>query len=336
MKKKYSLVLVGIIGTITLSYSNCAPTHNFKEMELASSAPIDNTPSSQGPVAQNQAPAPSTPPTNPAPAPSPAPQYIPLVSNMLSNEPAGSTVLLDCDMSSRNCNGRLYTAYAGGGVAQLADGAVAYYNQLAINQSNANGAQPAYYPTGSAAAMPEMYVSFRWKMNADFQGGTSIDGNKLFYMRAFENPAGGAVVNGHFAMTGSQYGPWQLAFRPNVDQGTRCARLNRSLCAPNANVVSIERDKWYNVEAYIKASTCATCSDAVVRWWVNGKLVGNYTNLDYGANVINEFVFDQTWDGSAEYQCTSRDCSKEWFHYLDHLHISAPRCAAGGCVLTGQ
>ena len=61
-----------------------------------------------------------------------------------------------------------------------------------------------------------------------------------------------------------------------------------------------------------------------MKWWIDGELVGHYTDLNYGAGVINEFVFDHTWDRSANYQCHNRDCSKEWIHYLDHVRISAP------------
>lgn len=249
------------------------------------------------------------------------------------HEPVGSTVLLDCPMDSMNCDGQMKNFSGnGGGIVQMPDApfspGTVYYNHLPANSAFGDGTQLTYTKPG--AGISEMYVGFYWKMNADFQGGAF--GNKLFFVRTFENPAGAEPVNGVFLLTTGrdEQGNW-VPFHLNFSHNTGEGRINNShacdadmglTCHPNVNDVPIERDTWYLVEAYVKSSTCMTCRDATVRWWINGTLVGDYTNLNYGSGVVNEFVFDHTWDGYPNIQCINRDCSKEWFHYLDHVRIS--------------
>ena len=250
------------------------------------------------------------------------------------HEPLGSTVLIDCPMNTRDCEGRMKNYNSGGGIKQMNDAPLSptgvYYDRLPANATKGDAAQLTYFKPG--AGIRQLYVGFRWKVNADFQGG--IVGNKLFFMRTAENPAGGEPVNGVFLLTPGrdEQGNWvafHLNFSHNVgggllDNSHACAKDFGLECQPNVNDVLLYRDTWYLVEGYVKASSCMTCRDGVVRWWVDGTLVGEYTNLNYGSGVVNEFVFDHTWDGSANYQCQNRDCSKEWFHYLDHVRISAP------------
>lgn len=352
MKKKYlSLILISLVGAVVASYSACSPSRSFKEVEMPSTASLStpiadsSNPTNGAPITNPNetsqplptpapmppAPLPAPMPPAPAPAPAPTPDAPPVNSKTWTNEPAGSLLLADCPMDTPDCNGNLIYYYSMGAVTQLSDGATAYFSQLPRNQSYGTGGVMTYYKSG--AGIPELFVGLRWKNNSEFQGdGSGI--NTLFYMRNVENPAGAPSVSGNFILRGPQYGPWKLEFRPNINQGSFCGD-GGWICAGNANSISIERDKWYHIETYVRASSCMTCNNAVVRWWVNGKLVGNYTNLNYGGGVVNEFVFSPNWDGTAPYQCTNRDCSKEWTHYIDHLHISAPSCGAGGCVLTG-
>jgi len=215
-------------------------------------------------------------------------------------------------------------------------------NRLARNSSHALGT--VIWPKNLAAAKPlsELYVGFWWKMNADFQGYSS-NGNKLFFICATNYPLGSQGEVGVFALQGQPDNfPWTLVFSPNsstLNNSHACGGdAIGNTCFPNVGSVPIYRDTWYRVEAYVKSSTCRTCQDATVRWWVNNTLIGNYENLNYGSGIMNEFQINQTWDGQAAAQCydagtnpKGRDCSREWIHYFDHLHISNPNCPAGGC-----
>lgn len=251
-----------------------------------------------------------------------------------THEPPGSALLIDCPMNNRDCDGKMKNYYSGGGIEQMTDSPASpggvYYDRLEPNTTSGGGSQLTYFKPG--AGISKLYVGFYWKMNADFQGG--MVGNKLFFMRAAENPAGATPVNGVFVLTSGRdeagnWVPFHLNFSHNVgggalDNSHACDADLGLTCKPNINDVPLERDRWYLIEGYVQSSTCMTCRDAVVRWWIDGKLAGEYTNLNYGSGVVNEFVFDHTWDGSMNYVCTNRDCSKAWVHYLDHVRVSAP------------
>lgn len=289
-----------------------------------SSEPTAGTPAGEG--AQQGEPA------NPGSAPPMPP------TGTWPNEPTGSSVLVDCSsFPSKTCGSgdmpggtRLWDIYGGGGVQNIAgpSGAMTsvYYDRLPANAAGGDGSGLTYYKTG--AATPALYVGFHWKMNADFQGGYAF--NKLFFVRTFNNPAGGALVNGVFNIEGPQgyTSPFHLIWGANTDgydNSHACAEPLGATCRTNRNDVPLYRNTWYLIEAYVKASTSPTARNATVRWWINGVLAGDYTNLNYGGNVMNEFTFDHTWDGAANVDCAHRDCSKEWRHYIADLRISAAK-----------
>ena len=79
---------------------------------------------------------------------------------------------------------------------------------------------------------------------------------------------------------------------------------------------------------YMKASTTATSRDGILRWWINGVLGGNYTNLNYAPSGLTEWQWNNTWDGAQDMGTSN---TVDWEHWLDHVHISIPNCPAN-CV----
>ena len=115
-----------------------------------------------------------------------------------------------------------------------------------------------------------------------------------------------------------------------LDNSHACSADLGLLCFPNVGPGLLTRGVWTKIEAYVKSSTTNTSRDGIVRWWINGVLVGNYTNLNYGGTAgINEWVWSETWDGFVNPVPT-----QDWSHYLDHLYISIPNCVSG-CTPTG-
>ena len=270
------------------------------------------------------------------------------------NAPAGSQVVADCAFNDgdKTCGGVLQTYYPGGGFVNMADAPQSpsgvYYNAMRNGSSTGDGSQMTY--TGSRN-MQDMYVGFYWKMSPDFEG-YSNGTNKLFFMRDFGNSDPNCNTNGVFLIGGTdgidgRHWPWTIFWGTNTGQLYPLNTNNPScggwapgvLCYPNVQTPQLYPDTWYLIEAYVKASTCITCNDGIIRWWVNGVLAGDVTNFNYGCGVVNEFVFDHTWDGQLAAQCRqdtgdprSRDCTRDWYHYMDHLHITAPNCP-GGCPM---
>lgn len=161
------------------------------------------------------------------------------------NEPAGSTVLLDCAMNNPSCDGQFFMLT---GVGQLdvtqpagapLSGPSALASHLAKNSSTGNGA--AIWPNSTnAKALSEIYVGFWWKMNADFQGYANST-NKLFFIATQDFPYGQAQTNGCFLITGApdQF-PWQMNFSHNsgnLDNSHTCANDLGLTCYPNVGSI---------------------------------------------------------------------------------------------------
>jgi len=61
----------------------------------------------------------------------------------------------------------------------------------------------------------------------------------------------------------------------NLNNAHACAYGIGEVCYPNAKDTPIYPDTWYTIEAYVVSSTCITCRNATVKWWVNGELNDN-------------------------------------------------------------
>ncbi len=80
---------------------------------------------------------------------------------------------------------------------------------------------------------------------------------------------------------------------------------------------------WHKIEVYLKSSPTRTSRDVIVKWWVDGYLVGDYVGANISAGGFNNAQINSTWDGSSNIVCPGvRDCSKSWHHYYDHMYVS--------------
>jgi hypothetical protein len=69
---------------------------------------------------------------------------------------------------------------------------------------------------------------------------------------------------------------------------------DRGMWHPNVSNTPVWPGQWYFVEEYLRYPSTPGGSDGVMRWWVNGTLNGNYTNVTYPADggfVQFEFPF---------------------------------------------
>lgn len=243
-------------------------------------------------------------------------------SSVWTNEPAGSTALLDCPFSSAPKLCGIVDVYS----SSFQD------TDFAAPVSPPGVLRSTIYAGNSSGGMQiginfpqtyrEMYVGLMWRTNPQFEGRTVV--NKLFFVR-------GPNYNGFFGMDG---GPAQGQSNFYLMFGHNTSGLDNShtcgggglICYPNVGSGVLVRGTWTKLEAYIKASTTATSRDGIVRWWVNGALAGNYTNMNYSPTGLNDWTWSETWDGFVKPVPTV-----DWSHYLDHLHISIPNCGSAGC-----
>jgi len=189
-------------------------------------------------------------------------------------------------------------------------------------QSGNGGTELHYFlPAGNN----EIFVGLVWRSSATF--GTNNPGaNKTQFIRGqaggtngvfyWQRPRGSSLSRLFFST--------QLA--NNLDQ---ChGAPDQDQCFQNVNDIQLTPGVWYKIEVYLKRSTCPTCHNGILRWWINGTLAGNYLNFAYvGAD---EWVWSETWDGAGN----GSGFTVNPEHYFDHLHISAPNCPSG-CGGTG-
>ncbi len=250
-----------------------------------------------------------------------------LSSAQWTNEPVGSAVLLDCGFTHPTCSGVLQDPYntantmpsppSANSLSVVTDG-TAPLSPSAVLRSQGN------YITGSGGTelhyyaplnIREVYVGFWWRTNPEFTG-NQVNANKTFFIRGTQ---GGQ--NGVFYLRTNPGQPkflyWSTQLPYNLNQ---CfGAPDQDHCYPNVTTTAITPGTWYKVEVYMKASTCPTCRDGAVRWWINGVLNGNYSNFAYGP-LVNEWVWSETWDGAGN----GAGFTSNPAHFIDHLHISTP------------
>ena len=249
------------------------------------------------------------------------------MSTAFPNEPTGATNLLDHAFNNFTGLTDVYSSVSGGTLSIQSDatGLVSPSNcmrsRLGANAPT-GGCQLEFSMGGT---YDDMFVGIVWRTNSQFQGRTV--GNKLFLMR-------GPSTNGVWLFNNASLsgGAGQLIFAHNtggLDNSHIFAADSGLIGYPNTDPGTLRVGQWFKLECYMKKSTTATSRDGIVRWWINGVLVGNYTNLNVSPLRINEWVWSETWDGYVKPLP-----SVDWSHYLDHLYISIPSCVSG-CTPTG-
>lgn len=250
-----------------------------------------------------------------------------------TNEPAGANVLLDCGFNHPTCNGSLQDPYNTANTLPSPPSA----NTLSVvtdtsapmspsnvlrsqgNASTGTGGTELHYIAPSP--IKEVYVGFWWRTNPEFTG-NQVNANKTFFIRGTQGGQNGVFyLRSNPGQSKFLYWSTQLPYNLNQCFGAP----DQDHCYPNVSTTAIIPGTWYKVEVYMKASTCPTCRDGAVRWWINGVLNGNYSNFAYGP-LVNEWVWSETWDGAGN----GAGFTTNPAHFIDHLHISAPNCT-GNC-----
>ncbi len=237
-----------------------------------------------------------------------------------TNEPAGFTQMLDCPFSSTPSACGIMDVYSSSfrdsdASAPVSPSGVLRSTIFAGNSTG--GAQLNWVPPGGTV-YSEMYMGLMWRTNPEFFGRPA--NNKTFFIRGPSN-------NGVWYMVGTPGGPFRMVFSHNsgaLDNSHTCGAQLGLGCEPNVGSGAVTPGVWTKLEAYVKKSTTATSRDGIVRWWVNGVLAGNYTNMNYAQNGLNEWVWSETWDGTV-----NPVPSVDWSHFIDHLHISVSNCISG-------
>lgn len=247
-----------------------------------------------------------------------------------TNEPAGASVQLDCGFDTPTCGGQLFDPYSTAGgtltVQQDSSAPLSPSNVMRSTQDYRVGSGGTELHYIAPTLIREVYVGFWWRTNPEFTG-NQVNANKTFFIRGTQ---GGQ--NGVFYLRTNPGEPkflyWSTQLPYNLNQ---CfGAPDQDHCYPNVTTTPINPGTWYRVEVYMKASSCPTCRDGAVRWWINGVLNGNYSNFAYGP-LVNEWVWSETWDGAGN----GAGFTSNPAHFIDHLHISAPNGTASTDIPAG-
>jgi hypothetical protein len=211
--------------------------------------------------------------------------------------------------------------FGGGNASLLADSSIA---RSATSSGFVRYTYPIGFPGGIAPAKhfvnisgpKEVYAGFWWRPSAGFEGHPS-NVNKLLFLLG-TGGSGNTVLD--MWGTGSPYRLMITIQHPTCNShitnsvGDSCGTRN---IFGNVSSGEVSLGKWHLVEVYQKLSSTMTSRDGVLRWWLDGQLVGNYTSVNLAGPQV-EFQFDPTWGGMG-----STKIKEDYFDF-DDLHISFP------------
>jgi hypothetical protein len=86
----------------------------------------------------------------------------------------------------------------------------------------------------------------------------------------------------------------------------------------NVNDPTITLGVWHQFELYFKRSSSPSTADGIVRWWIDGALCGNYTNVMWPTTAFEELRFAPTWGG------IGGSVASDSYWWVDHVRISRP------------
>jgi len=263
------------------------------------------------------------------------------------NEPAGSITLLDCDFAHPTCNGKLDDPYETAKTGQIsvqqdptAPGGASSVLRSSLIYPNKNGGTELHF--FAPRPIRKVYVGLWWKPSTPF-GGNVVGANKTFFVRSGQAGSNGVFMwvyrSTDTSASNSDLG--RLLWDTQV-VGTNTDRCGKEglACWPNTPTdVRISPGEWHRIEAYFEASSCPTCYDGTVRWWITKKggvpaLVGDYPNFAY-ATSLAEWVWSETWDGYGN-GTVPAGYTNDQHHFIDHLRISSTDCDGPACLGPGK
>lgn len=250
-----------------------------------------------------------------------------------TNEPAGAKVLLDCPFSGSIC--QLFSVYGNLPFSTDSSGPISptgILDEVLEAGQGTGGGQFVYeFRPALGQTAREIYLGTFWKTNSQFEG-LVVNTNKMFFVRNSETD------NNFMSWHGPQNQPRQLIWymqstynnchipsyyspgcgNPSAGPGTGWFTPN----GPSSGVVAAGSG-WHKIEMHMKSSTTATSQDGILQWWLDGVLVGNFSNVNLSPTGFADFQINHTWDGSTALFAPNRNMSLAWHHYWDHLYISS-------------
>lgn len=251
------------------------------------------------------------------------------------NEPPGAVFLSENALSSKPTNnyqsaGTWWDIYPTGN-AQIVSDASAPKSPSGVLQQTRPPNSTGGTVIGYSFPQPrkEVYAAFWWKPSSPFYGwdnGTQKIASFQPSMNMFLIWAG--------PRTGSRWLQVLLQCSPRdpiqVDNSHAGCPDPNSSCnfVPNMGAGGVTGGQWHLIEWYVKLSDTHTSKNGILRWWVDGQLAGNWTNINMRTELYENFQFNHTWDSGDPNQTTTD------YHWFDHAYISGPNGAPPVLMMT--
>lgn len=272
------------------------------------------------------------------------------------NEPNGSTLLVD-DPFNQYAAAPWRCHHSGrGGIAQDPDAPLSGPNVLRYRfpVGQVNGGTS---PDSCEVTFPgrdQIFMGYWFKTSAAFEQGGAA-GTKLSFIASpsfFQDFI--PNLTSHLGSLGGS-GGFPIAFYfPNTQRVNNCQvnQQHQGDCPGTVNIfpkqwceqnncqpiAQVKKNTWYRTETYLKKSSCRTCADGIMRFWLTEKggspvLLLNVTNMNWVEEGFGLVHINTTWGGPFNQTYGSTGSGVEGALYYDHWRISFPNCP-GGCPLT--
>ena len=148
-----------------------------------------------------------------------------------------------------------------------------------------------------------LFVGMWWKPSNPWQG--HITGsNKIQY--AFTNENGSITM----VMYGPVGGPYELRVFPQFSVSPL------TWLTPNVAHVPVQLGVWHRIEWLLVYSSDASTPNGIVKWWLDGQLIGDYENVVFPGAPLTFYKLDPVWGGVDDVK------NETDYYWFDQIHIS--------------
>ena len=232
---------------------------------------------------------------------------LPQGSGVWPNEPAGYPAVADDPFNALTGNGwnivdntlGLLTIANDPGAPLSPPSVIQYFFPIGFLGGTGPGA--VFYRLGG---IHQAYVGLWWKPSNPWQGHVS-NSNKIAYLRT--DNSGNMVL----VMYGPPGGPFELRVYPEFSTSPGVWLV------PNRGNGQITLGQWHRIEWLVIYNTATTPPNGIVRWWMDGRLIGDYANQVFPSEALKEFKLSAVWGGAEAILKVEND-----YYWYDHVHIS--------------
>ena len=226
------------------------------------------------------------------------------------NEPAGFATFNDQPWDTVIGNGWNYLRRSATLDSTIANDSAAPFSppnelQIVFTPDMQPDSEPSVHWLG-LPGLKEIYTGWWMKLSPNWDCSPAGCGKVTFLF----TDGAGQVYTGVYHSDSGGGPPYRIAVN------TEWAPYGQQIWYPNASTTPVSPGEWHRIEVYYKWETNSGASgDGIIRWWVDGVLNGNYTNVHYPASSFVEFQYAPTLQNPP---------AAEQYMYVDHTYVSRP------------